>query len=221
MQHCNDCNVDVAGDKACCPLCGGALSGEGDAQGEMFPVLPNRRKISSLILRLLALIGITASVTCILINYTVMDRIYWSLFVAAGAASTWVTVWIALHYRKDVVQNITWQVFLLSFLAVAFDKWTRWYGWSLNFVVPSICLIGLLVLLVLCAALRLPVSRVAGRLSIIALLGIGTGVLAMLGKLRFPIPSLVCTGVSVVVLAFLVIFQWQAIKSELIKRFHL
>lgn len=219
MQHCNYCNVDIAGDKACCPLCGGALSGEADPESEMFPVLRNHRKISALILRLLALIGITASVICVLINFTIMNRVY--LFVAAGAASTWITVWIALRYRKDVVQNITWQVFLLSFLSVGFDKWTGWYGWSLDFVVPCICLIGLLVQIVLCTTIRLPVASIAGRLSIIGLLGVATGALAVFGKLRFALPSLICAGASVCVLAFLVIFQWQAIKSELMRRFHL
>lgn len=221
MQHCNYCNVDVAGDKACCPLCGGALTGEREAESELFPVLHSRRQISTLILRILALLCITASVICVLINFTIMNRVYWSLFVIAGAASTWITVWIALRYRKDVVQNVTWQVFLLSFLSVAFDKWTGWYGWSLDFVMPSICLIGLLVQIVLCTALRLPVASIAGRLSMISLLGVATGVLAVLGKLGVALPSLICAGVSVGVLAFLVIFQWQAIKSELIKRFHL
>ncbi len=183
MQVCPYCRVRVAGAKNCCPLCGGTLSGDPDVAGEVFPELEKPRFSASIILRVLALVGVA--------------------------------------YRRDIIQNIGWQVALMPVLSILWDVGMGFQGWSLDFVLPCVCATGVLMMLLLAVLLRLPVQSLAGALGGVCVLGLIPGLLAGLGKLRVLLPSLLCTGLSVVVLAAMLIFHWQTFRGELARRFHL
>ena len=68
MQRCPNCKVTVAGHKACCPLCGGRLSGTPEPDTEVFPSLEKPRFTGSFALRLLGLLAIAVTVVCLLVN---------------------------------------------------------------------------------------------------------------------------------------------------------
>ncbi|MDY3618236.1 DUF6320 domain-containing protein [Agathobaculum sp.] len=221
MQHCPYCHVTVAGHKRCCPLCGGELAGEPAPDTEVFPALQKTRLTSGLILRVLALIAILVSAVCVLVNLAVSTRVWWSLFVVVGAACVWVASAIGVAYRRDVMQNIAWQAFLIPALSVAWDWWTGWRGWSLDFVLPCVCVAALLTMLVLAPALKLPVRAFAGGFVAACVLGLVPAVLVACGKIGVVLPSLICSGLSVALLAVLLLFQWQTIKGEFQRRFHL
>lgn len=221
MQRCQYCGVDVAGVKSCCPLCGGALQGEGDPGSEVFPPLVPPRFSGALILRVLALVGVSATAVCVLVNIALGTRVWWSLFVAAGALCVFLTAAVGIAYRRDIVQNIGWQVVLVPALSVLWDLGMGWQGWSLDFVLPCVCATGLLMVLLLAVLLRLPLQSFAGVFGGLCLLGLVPGVLAGVGKVGVLLPSLLCAGLSAVLLAAMVLFHWQTFKGELSRRFHL
>lgn len=221
MQNCPYCGVDVAGVKRCCPLCGGPLTGEGDPDREVFPHLEPPRFSGAVVLRLLALAGLAATAVCVLVNIALGTRVWWSLFVAAGALCVFLTAAVGVAYRRDIVQNIGWQVVLVAVLSVLWDLGVGWQGWSLDFVLPCVCATGLLMVLLLAVLLRLPVQSFAGVFGGIGLLGLVPGVLAGLGKVGVLLPSLICAGLSAVLLAAMLLFHWQTFKGELSRRLHL
>ena len=134
MQYCPNCQVRIAGDKRCCPLCGGKLEGKGDPQSEIFPQLVPHRSVSRRVLRILSLTGAGATVVCVLINLLVGTAVWWSLFVAGGVACGILTTAIGITYRRDIPQNIAWETALVILLAILWDMGTGWLGWSLDFV---------------------------------------------------------------------------------------
>lgn len=221
MLKCPYCRVQIAGVKRCCPLCGGTLKGAGDPESEVFPQLEQPHFSGAVVLRLLALAGIAATAVCILVNIALGTRVWWSLFVAAGALCAFLTAAVGIAYRRDIIQNIGWQVVLLPALSVLWDYGMGWQGWSLDFVLPCVCATGLLMVLLLAVLLRLPVQSFAGVFSGSCLLGMVPGVLVGLGKVRILLPSLICAGLSTVLLAALLLFHWQTFKGELSRRFHL
>ncbi|MCQ5129391.1 DUF6320 domain-containing protein [Butyricicoccus faecihominis] len=221
MQHCPYCKVNVAGHKTCCPLCGGQLAGEPEPDTEIFPDLPRRRLSGNFVLRVLALIAIVVSAISVLVNMAVSTRVWWSAFVAVGAACVWVAAAIGVQYRRDIMQNIMWQMFLIPGLSILWDLWTGWRGWSIDFVLPCVCMAALLTMLVLATALRLPVRTFAGGFSAACALGLVPFILVACGKVNIRLPSFLCAGLSIVLLAALFLFQWQTIKAELARRFHL
>ena len=221
MQRCPNCKVTVAGHKACCPLCGGRLSGPPAPDTEVFPSLEKPRFTGSFALRLLGLLAIAVTVVCLLVNLALGMDDWWWIFVAVGAACVWSAAAVGIAYRRDIAQNIGWQVLLIPALSVLWDIWTGWRGWSADFVLPCVCAVGLLAMLLFAVLFKMPVRAFAGPFIGACVLGIVPAVLVACGVAKVKLPSLVCTGLAVVLLAALLLFQWQTIKAELQRRFHL
>ena len=221
MQFCPVCKVTIAGAKRCCPLCGGQLTGEPQPETESFPRLPKPPVSARFVLCVLALAAIAVSTICVLVNVATGAQVLWSLLVAAGAGCAWVTAAVAIAHRRDMTQNIAWQVILLSALSFLWDRGTGWHGWSVDFVFPCGCAAGLVTILLLILLLRLPVRAFAGSLIFLTLLGLVPAALVKWGQVKTALPSLICAGLSLVTLSALVLFNWNTVKSELHRRFHL
>lgn len=179
MQYCPSCQMHIAGNKCCCPLCGGALEGKGDPQSEIFPRLTPTRSMARRVLRILALTGAAATAVCVLINLAMGTAVWWSLFVAGGVACGILTVAIGIAYRRDIPQNIAWETALVILLAISWDAATGWLGWSLDFVFPCACATGLLMEIALWGILKTPVHVVAGPMGGLGLAALVPGVLVL------------------------------------------
>lgn len=221
MQRCPSCRVTIAGHKTCCPLCGGQLSGPPEPDTEVFPALEKPRFTTGFVLRLLALIAIAVSVICVLVNIATGWHALWSLFVVAGAVCVWVAAAIGVAYRRDIAQNIGWQVVLIPALSFLWDWWTGWRGWSVDFVLPCVCIVGILAMLLIAVLCKTPLRLFAGPFIGACFFGLLPFVLIARGRVRVLLPSLLCAGLAILSLAALILFQWQTIKAELQRRFHL
>ena len=220
MQYCPSCQMHIAGNKCCCPLCGGALEGKGDPQSEIFPRLTPTRSMARRVLRILALTGAAATAVCVLINLAMGTAVWWSLFVAGGVACGILTVAIGIAYRRDIPQNIAWETALVILLAMLWDAATGWLGWSLDFVFPCACATGLLMEIALWGILKTPVHVVAGPMGGLGLAALVPGVLVLVGLVNFALPSLLCTACSILFLAVLVLLRRRTAWGELRRRFH-
>lgn len=220
MQYCPSCQMHIAGNKCCCPLCGGALEGKGDPQSEIFPRLTPSRSMARRVLRILALTGAAATAVCVLINLAMGTAVWWSLFVAGGVACGILTVAIGIAYRRDIPQNIAWETALVILLAILWDAATGWLGWSLDFVFPCACATGLVMEIALWGILKTPVHVVAGPMGGLGLAGLVPGVLVLVGLVNFALPSLLCTAFSILFLAGLMLLRRRTAWGELRRRFH-
>lgn len=220
MQYCPSCQMHIAGDKCCCPLCGGALEGKGDPQSEIFPRLTPSKSLARRVLRILALTGAAATAVCVLINLAMGTAVWWSLFVAGGVACGILTVAIGIAYRRDIPQNIAWETALVILLAILWDTATGWLGWSLDFVFPCACATGLVMEIALWGILKTPVHVVAGPMGGLGLAALVPGVLVLVGLVNFALPSLLCTACSILFLAGLMLLRRRTAWGELRRRFH-
>lgn len=220
MQYCPSCQMHIAGNKCCCPLCGGALEGKGDPQSEIFPRLTPSKSMARRVLRILALTGAAATAVCVLINLAMGTAVWWSLFVAGGVACGILTVAIGIAYRRDIPQNIAWETALVILLAILWDAATGWLGWSLDFVFPCACATGLLMEIALWGILKTPVHVVAGPMGGLGLAALVPGVLVLVGLVNFALPSLLCTACSILFLAGLMLLRRRTAWGELRRRFH-
>lgn len=221
MQFCPYCRVSVAGEKICCPLCGGELTGTPAPETEVFPALVRPRFTGSFVLRLIACIALAVSAVCVLVNIAVSTHIWWSLFVVVGAACVWSAAAVGVAYRRDITQNIGWQVVLIPALSFIWDLWTGWRGWSIDFVLPCVCVAGLLSMLALAVLLRMPLRSYAGPFLSVCGIGLLPAVLVLCGRVGVILPSLICAGLSIAMLTVLLAFHGRMLKGELQRRFHL
>ena len=84
-----------------------------------------------------------------------------------------------------------------------------------------VSLAGLLMVLLLSLLLHLPIHSFTAVLGAASLLGLIPGVLAGFGLVQILLPSLLCSGLSAIVLATMLLFRWQIVKGEVSRRFHL
>lgn len=84
---------------------------------------------------------------------------WWSLFVVAGIGCAYVSVWVGVLKKANLLKNIIWQLLIVSVCAVLWDAFTHWHGWSIEYVFPITCLVAMIAMAVV--AMGYPVRRPA------------------------------------------------------------
>ena len=218
MKYCENCKISVRGTYSHCPLCNAVLTGE--AEESAFPALESHHKRRKLWLSILALASVAGCVVCGTINF-LLQGMPWSLFVFAGVACFWLTFSLAIYKGRNIPKTLVWEGFLVSALAVVWDLGTGWHAWSIEYVLPIVCM-GVMVTLSIFARLyRVPSGSFIVYICLDALLGIVQLVLLFTGLVEVPLPSLLSIGLCVVTLAALFLFRGRNAKEELRRRLHL
>lgn len=219
MKYCKLCKVSVYGMVSRCPLCQGALTGEGVPSP--FPPVQRDTRAQRLFFRLLIFISIAAALVCVLVNALLPRTGAWSVFVVAGIACLWLSAGVAMRKRRSLLKNISWQAILLSALAIIWDICTHWHAWSVNFVVPCVFLATMLLTPLLARLLRMPSNAYLVYFCLVFSFGLIPAVFLLSGLVTIPLPSFLSVGVSVLSLLALCVFGGRAIAAELHRRFHL
>lgn len=219
MQYCRKCKVSVVGNKACCPLCQGELTGE--PSEEVYPEIARPKISSEFLLKLISFVAITAIVVCFAVNYMIPTEVRWSLISAAGILCAWLTTSVGIVYRKRVLKNITWQLFLITALSVLWDRFTGWRGWSLDFVLPCGCVASMISIFIIAKVLKMKAGEYVLYMIIGGIYGMLPFICLLFGMIHIVYPSVICTGISVIFIAALFIFRGKTTRDEMEKRFHL
>ena len=221
MKTCERCHLQVAGDRDRCPLCQGPLSGVGSEAEEVFPALPDVRRRYHLLMRLVVFLSLAGVIVCAAVNYLWFRGSWWVLFVAAATVCLWLCLYNLLRLRRNIPKNILWMVFWLSLLAVLWDRFTGWRGWSLDYVVPCICVLAMLSMAAVAKVLRLELEDILVYLLLDVLFGVVPLVSLLLGWVGESLPSVLCVVASLLSLAFLLVFDGERMRAEIKKRLHL
>ncbi|HHU08061.1 MAG TPA: hypothetical protein GXZ59_06945 [Clostridiaceae bacterium] len=221
---CPNCGCAIRGYKARCPLDNEPLYLSADARSDeardVFPVA--EQKMNRLLLtRLFAFISIAAMVISIMINYTLELPINLPVMTLLGIISTWASVGAVVIRRRQISKIVTWQVTILSLLMLVWDWMLGWQAWSLNYAIPITMLAAQATLYILARALNLDSGDYMIYLLLCALLGLLPLLFLIFGWVTIQLPSVICVGVSLLMIAGALIFQGGVIKHELTKRLHI
>lgn len=219
LKYCDKCKVSVRGNREHCPLCNAVLHGEAEPSG--FPRLPNEHKKHKLWISILALSSVSACIICLLLNFLFRKHGQWSLFVLGGVVCMWMTLGLALYKQRNIPKTMVWEVFLVGLLSVLWDYFTGWWGWSINYVLPIVSMGVMVVLVFLSRLFHVAAGSLIVYLLVDALMGVIQLVLLLTGCITVPLPSLLCVGVSTVMLAAMLIFRGRKVREELRRRLHL
>lgn len=221
MKYCEKCKVNVAGKRTQCPLCQRSLVGDDSNQKEVFPYIPTVFKQYNLLFRFTMFLSIIGVVVSVSVNIILPHTGMWSFFVVAGIACLWLSIVVALKKRQNIIKNVLYQVVIASILSVLWDYLTDWRGWSLDYVIPIVCVGAMLAMAIISKVLNLQVQDYIIYLIIDSIFGIIPIVFLLTGLLQVVIPTIVCIGVSIVSLSALIIFEGENMKGELKKRLHI
>ena len=82
--------------------------------------------------------------------------IWWSLFAVLGLGCGWLWAVVGIVKKAKLLNNIVWQLVLISGVAFLWDWLTGWRGWSVDYVFPSVCIGAMLAVIILSRVLRMP-----------------------------------------------------------------
>ncbi|NLZ45727.1 MAG: hypothetical protein GX896_03450 [Clostridiales bacterium] len=221
MLYCRKCKVNIAGDKICCPLCQGQLSGNAQPETEAFPIIPPTQKPNPLLIKLITFSTIAIAVISVAINFILPTDARWCWFVVAGCVCAWITSMVAIRKTGNVYKLVLQQEMVLIPLAFFWDLLTGWHNWSLDYVYPLICIIVLSVYILLSYILKSPSQDLIIYVICNCALGIIPVIFIATGILKIALPSYISVVISLLVLAAVLIFDWQTVKQEISRKFHL
>ncbi|MCD7957127.1 MAG: DUF6320 domain-containing protein [Lachnospiraceae bacterium] len=165
---------------------------------------------------------IAVAVICGMVNAMISNQLSWSWFVTAGVFSIWLVASVAYRKRRNLLKNEMWLLLLISVIGVLWDYFTRWRGWSVDFLIPVAALAVLGSIPVIARIQRLEKQEYLFYLVQACAFGLLVPLILLLtGIVGLPYASILCAGISFLVLAGLFLFQKRATTQELKKKFRM
>ncbi|MDF2542833.1 MAG: putative rane protein [Herbinix sp.] len=220
MILCEHCKVSIKGNQSQCPLCGGILQGKAKDE-DVFPPIPTIYQEFNIFIRVIILISIAVMAICFAINVIFTSESRWSFLVAGAVLCMWVSLFFIIRKKNNIPKTIVWQVGLISVLTVIWDYSMGWHGWSIDYVIPSIYVVAMLVMAIAAKILKISVRDYIVYILVDGLFGFIPVIFLLFGGLSVKYPSVICVSVSVISLSALLLFEGENIKAELNKIMHI
>lgn len=221
MQNCIHCKVKIKGEHTVCPLCAGIMEDKGEPSEDVFPYIPTIYQEFNIFIRILIQASIIGVVVSFAVNMIFTKESFWSILVAAGLVSMWISLFFIIRNRNNIAKTILWQVGIISVLSFIWDRSMGWYGWSIDYVIPTVCVLAMIVMAVGAKILKIGVRDLIIYLLIDAIFGFIPALFILFGWLNVIFPSVICVAVSLISLSSLIIFEGDNMKTELNKRMHI
>ena len=173
------------------------------------------------VLQIFTFCCIAAIVISMMTDIIISPGVHWSVFVAAGCVTMWLTMAVGYVKRFNLLKNAAWQLLIMSGICVLWDLGTGWRGWSVNIGIPDICLLIQVVMLIISRIRSLSPREymiyyvMAAVYSMILPL-----ILLVTGVIHYKTPSVICIGCSFLLLIGLILFKRKEFKEEMHKKFH-
>lgn len=164
---------------------------------------------------------VAAVILCAMVNYMCSGRLTWIWMAAAAWFSAWIIVAVAYRKRRNILKNEMWQLIMITLISAGWDGFTGWHRWSVNYLIP---IASLVVLCSMPAVARIQRLEMAEYLFyLVQACGFGCIPLILLVAKVVTVPhlSVLCSGISLLVLAGLFIFQRRNTMREFHKKFRL
>ena len=168
------------------------------------------------VMQIFSFLCIVVAVVCGMLNYLTLETLNWFWFAAAGCFCGWLVVFVAYAKRRNILKSETWQLLIITVLCILWDRFTGWRGWSLDFVFPFGSLAVLGSVPVIARVNHLESEEYLYYFMQAAMIGCVPLILLWTDLVHYKIPSVVCVGISFLVLAGLFIFQ----KKNMTREFH-
>lgn len=220
MKRCYKCNVDVNSSLNKCPLCQNEIE-SGKVENSVFPLIPTIYKSHRLLYKILSFISIFGVIVCLTINSIVSKEISWFWFVVAGILCFWITLITAVRRRRSHFMKLLFTEFnLIIITTILWDYFTGWSLWSVNYVLPFICISYILAMFIMRIFFKYYIKDYMIYITLNCLIGIVPLFLLLFKVVTVTWPSIVSGLISIFVVALLAIFNRKSFTKELTRRFH-
>ena len=156
-----------------------------------------------------------------MVNFLATPSFLWGGYVMAGVFCMWLLVIVGYRKRKNLLKNGMWQLLIVTAGAFLWDHFTGYQGWSLDFVLPFASLTIQAAMFVIARVCRMETEEYLFYLVQAAAVGCIPAVLYFAGAVTIQYPSVLCGGISVLILLGIAFFRRRELLQEIRKKFRL
>ena len=219
MQKCKQCGISVRGDKICCPLCGGPVTG--DPSERVYPTQPKMGHGGLLEFKILSLIYVFLLLAFLIVHVATGFQLLWVTIVMISITLLYVDLLWTFYEHGSFLRNLNWQSWIGIGVCIVLNFYFSGPMWSLYWVYPF----GLLAQ----SAVTMIIGFCQGRsveefvLFILVSTGLSFGQLYFIlnGYNRILLPAVCSMAVLLVLSMVLVIFWHREVKRASEKMFHM
>lgn len=222
-MRCPDCGAEVGGRWQQCPLCRVPLERSGGARDgsiEVFPAPPlrfNRKHLRTAVI----VISLAMIVSSFAAQLLVPDLMAPVRTVWLSVAVLWLVALAVVQRRRNPGALVGWLVVTLSLAAIVWNLFQGPELWATTWAVPAICTAANLAVGVMVWFIHMDTSELLANAVIVLSVGLVPGLFVLLGWVTVVVPSLACVGISLALLAILLLFRRRQLGTALHRRLHL
>ena len=221
MLYCEKCKITIRTEHKRCPLCHGGLSGAASKEDSIFPDIPVLKKRQISFFSMLTFCCVLAFIFSYLINNIIPIKSKWFIYMIGGICLVWIVLIWGKSKSKNLLKNTIGQMFIIGVGVGVCDVFIGWKGWSVDYAWPISIFLSLIFNVITTFVKKLEASDYMIYLLMNCIFGLIPMLLVQLQVVKFIIPSVVCSGFAMVLLAGLLIFRWEQVVLELVKKFHM
>ena len=219
MQYCPKCRLNIRGEKAGCPLCGGRLAGDPEPGG--FPVLEKRRFSHMSVVKVATFCCLSMFIILMAAEILCDFKLAWVPFVVLVLLIVWGDIMVGVYFRNNLIKTFTFETYLAMGACLLIDFLRGWRGWSLAFVLP----IGFLMLVfetfIVGKAADLRLEEYIMYIVMAMLLSMLQIIPVLTHANPKPLPAVLCMTVLLILGFAEVIFRFRDLRSAAEKLFNL
>lgn len=219
MSKCLKCDVEVNSVTNRCPLCNSELK----KWKEEDSLYPNR--VSAIqrlfIKKIILLVALICCVAVGLLNFFLTPDMKWSVFVIIQILLTCKILSKIIAGRNRVLKSIFVVNFLVCGLSVFWDIYIGFNGWSLDYVLPSLCITYGIFALILRIVNYFAFRENSSYIYFNVALGFVPLILLDLGYIKLDILAYLSGLSALLNLIILIIFDWSDLKNYIVKKLHI
>ena len=223
MKKCKYCNVTVDTDKNFCPLCFNKLDDLNDNSNSLYSMRTQdevAKKSSKLLLKIFVFLSIISIVASVVVNFYTTPHIWWSSLVIIGELYIWVLIKHTILSKRSIFAKFLLQILCIILILYLAEK-LSFSHWLLPYAFPSASLLTLAIMAFISIFNKERGEHLFGFLVIVFCLGITSLVVLLLNIYEFSILNTVNLTVCVLFLFAIILFGFNAIKTELLKKWHI
>lgn len=186
----------------------------------LYPKIVSVNK-SRKITKIFIICSIVVSIMLLIINYFCNSKLNWSIVAIASIVYLWFSTIYALDKSVNLAGYTLYQMISDSILIFIIDYVFGFRKWSLSIGIPIVIMISNITMVIITIIKNKKYVKYAFYEMLIILFSIIYDVIISMASIHSPILNIITLWICITNLSFVLIFNYDILKLELEKKFHI